>query len=103
MNKDRDFYYDERWNEIHEGDLLRVWHFRGRRKRIYYMYHIAIKQNISKTGTTFQDNYWWAGKDYNRNDGKGHYWLKAMANPETGVIKGCRVIARAKWDESFRL
>lgn len=97
MRVERSFYYDELGNEIHEGDLLRVYHFRGSRKRKYYMYHIAIKENWDKDGV------WWAAKDYYREGNKGHYRLCAIANEDTGIIRGTRVVARKRWDETFKI
>ena len=94
MKADRQYYYDQSGNEIHEGDLLKVFHFKTRHK-IYYMYHVAIRQDVDGV-------LWWSGKDYNRHDGKGHYWFLATANKETGIMQGVQIINRAKWDENFK-
>ena|ERR1700743_713253 len=97
--KDRACYYDETGMEIREGDLLQVYHFRHyRRRQKKYMYHIAILQEQP-------EGYWWSGKEYNRSENKGHYWLKAVANKETGIIKGTRIIASAGmgWEDEDRL
>jgi len=81
-------YFDELGNEIHEGDLLRVFHFVGVRKRIYFMYKVA----------RLKDGHWY-GCDYNNDH---TYLLKIVADKETGIIKGTRIINRAKWDEDFK-
>jgi len=85
--KDR-MYYDELGNEIHEGDLLRVFHFIGLRRRVYFMYKVA----------RLKEGYWY-GCDYNSNHS---YLLKGQATPDTGIIKGTRIINRHKWDEDFK-
>ena len=56
------------------------------------MYHVAILEES-------QGTFWWAGKEYNRHDGRGHYWLKAVANKETGIIRGTKVISTVKWED----
>jgi len=85
--KDR-MYFDELGNEIHEGDLLRVYHFTGARKRAYFMYKVARVIH----------GYWY-GREYNSDH---TYRLKAVADKETGIIKGTRVIFRNKWDEDYK-
>lgn len=94
MRQDEPFYFDKCGNEIHEGDLLEVEHFRGRRKRKYFMYHIAVIWIDPKTGLK-----WWQGRGYNKD--KAHYNFCAMT--KNGVISACRVINRAKWDEDFSI
>ena len=91
--RERKCYYDETGMEIGEGDLLQVYHFRHYiRKQKIYMYHVAILEES-------QGTFWWAGKEYNRHDGRGHYWLKAVANKETGIIRGTKVISTVKWED----
>jgi hypothetical protein len=78
-------YFDEAGNEIMEGDLLRVWHFRERRRRkIHYMYQIAVL--VESKG-----NYYWGAKMYHVTENKNHYWLKAVAN-ENRKINGTIVL-----------
>jgi len=85
--KERKCYFDEMGIEIREGDLLKVYHFRHYlHRRKMFMYHIAILQQN-------KDGYWWAAKEYNREGDKGHYWLLAVANKETGMIMGTQIIA----------
>lgn len=95
--RERKCYYDETGLEIQEGDLLKVFHFRHcRRREKIYMYHIAILQEWS-------GKYWWAGKDYNRSGEKGHYHLRAVADKETGIIRGTRIIASKNWENEDQL
>lgn len=35
--------YDIKGIPIYPGDLLRTYHFTGRRNKIYYLYHVATK------------------------------------------------------------
>jgi hypothetical protein len=79
-------YYDECGNEIMEGDLLRVYHFRHyKRRKLCYMYHVAIL--VDDRGKLY-----WQGKEYHRNENKGHYNLRAVADPKTRVIHGTQII-----------
>jgi hypothetical protein len=78
-------YYDQAGNEIMEGDLLRVWHFRGARRKVYYMYQIAVL--IERKGKTY-----WGGKDYHVPENKNHYWLRAVANEETRQLMSALVV-----------
>lgn len=97
--KERKCYYDETGMEIRAGDLLQIYHFRHyRRRQKMYMYHIAILQENP-------DGLWWAGKEYNRTENKGHYWLFAVANKETGIIRGTRIISHSGdgWKQADRL
>ncbi len=34
--------HDSKGIPIYPGDLLRSFHFRGQRRRIFYLYHVAI-------------------------------------------------------------
>lgn len=42
--------YDKHGIPIHPGDLLRTPHFRGPRRRIYYLYHVACLMRDDETG-----------------------------------------------------
>jgi len=79
-------YFDECGNEIKEGDLLKVYHFRhyNRRKKCY-MYHIVILKE-------FKEKLWWGAKMYHVSENVGHYNLRAVANPQTRIIYGTVVI-----------
>jgi hypothetical protein len=35
-------YYDQKGVPIYPGDLLKSFHFRDRRRRRYYLYHVAV-------------------------------------------------------------
>jgi hypothetical protein len=84
-------YYDQNGVEIEEGDLLEVFHFiHRRRNRKIFMYHVAV----------IRDDYW-AGRSY--YDNKAHYWLKSVANKETGIIQGCRIIFKQNHEKEERL
>lgn len=90
MPPDKDtIYFDELGNEIHLNDLLRVYHFMGARKRKYYMYKVAI----------IKDGYWY-GKNYSSDH---TYVLMGMADKETKVIRGTRVISRGNPEEDFKI
>ncbi len=90
MSPDKDeIYFDELGNEIHLNDLLRVYHFRGARKRRYYMYKVAI----------IKDGFWY-GKDYSCDH---TYVLMGMADKVTRIIKGTRVIARGDAMEDVKI
>lgn len=81
-----DNYFDECGNKIEEGDLIRVWHFRGRhRRKIHYMYHIVTLEE-------FNGKKYFGGKSYHVAENKSHYWLRAVADKETRVIHGYMVI-----------
>lgn len=82
---ERRFYSDETGMRIEEGDLLQMYHFRGARKKRYYMYQIAVLQE-------FGGHLWWAAKDYHVEGNKGHYWLKAVVDKENGIIPGMTVL-----------
>lgn len=78
-------YYDQNGMEIGEGDLLQIFHFiHYLRRKKCYMYHVAVIQQTP-------DGPYWAGKDYNVDGNKGHYWFKAIANKD-GIMRGYRVI-----------
>jgi hypothetical protein len=34
--------FDKHGIPIYPGDLLRTFHFRGKRRKIYYLYHVAV-------------------------------------------------------------
>lgn len=78
-------YFDEIGNEIMEGDLLRIFHFRGARRRVHYMYHIAVLSECS-------GKLYWSAKAYHVPGNKGHYWLKAIADIETRRLHGVVVL-----------
>jgi hypothetical protein len=95
--RERQCYYDENGLEIQVDDLLKVFHFRHyRRKEKIYMYHVAILQESGGT-------LWWAGKEYQRMENKGHYLMMATADKETGIIKGCQIINKIDWEGLDRL
>lgn len=84
-------YYDEDGMEIQENDLLQVFHFiHYRNRRKVYMYHVAV----------IEDGYW-KGKEYHKNE--GHYWLKSVADKQTGIIKGAKIVYKPDWENEDRL
>ena len=93
-------YYDETGMQIEVGDLLQVYHFKGARRKRYYMYHIAILQ---QSPDQIDADFYWAGKEYHRTENKGHYWLRSVANKDTGLIKGTRIISKKKFNDEDRL
>ena len=38
-------YYDKNGKQILVGDLLKVFHFRGARRKKYYMYQVAVMED----------------------------------------------------------
>lgn len=87
---DKPCYYDKDGVEIEEGDLLEVFHFiHYRHRRKCYMYHVAVWQE-------YKGLWMWGGRDYNAE--KAHYNLSAVANKETSILPGYRIIAKPKWE-----
>jgi hypothetical protein len=37
--------FDKKGVPIYPGDLIRSFHFRGARRKIYYLYHVAVLKN----------------------------------------------------------
>lgn len=87
---DRKCYYDNEGVEIEEGDLLEIFHFiHYQRRRKCYMYHVAVMEE-------YNGLFMWGGRDYNAP--KSHYNLIAIANKETGVLPGVRIISKPNWE-----
>lgn len=88
-------YIDEIGNEIHEGDLIQVFHFIGARRRKYYMYHIVELQRFPG-----EEMMYWAGRDWAAD--KPHYRLKSVAKPVSRQINGTRILDRYNRDERWK-
>jgi hypothetical protein len=89
--REKRFYRDETGMRIEEGDLLKVFHFIGRGKKRYWMYHIAILED-------FKGQLFWAGKEYHAEGNKGHYRLMSVADKQNGIIPGYTVISKKSWE-----
>lgn len=81
-------YYDQKGKQILVGDLLKVYHFTVR-KRIYYMYHVAVMEET---------------KDFPVMAVKGHYAdkphcrLYVVANNEQRVYKTAKIISELDFE-----
>jgi hypothetical protein len=76
-------YHDRKGVPIHPGDLLRSDHFRDRRNRMHYLYHVVVEQadgHLEMVPTSHL-----AGEEWIR--GGGRCWLNA-----TGVATQSEVI-----------
>lgn len=79
-------YFDQTGKQILVGDLLKVFHFRSR-KRNYYMYHVVVMEEI----THFTPFPVMALKAHYAD--KPHYRMFVVANNHQRVYKDAKIIA----------
>lgn len=74
--------FDERGKELKDGQIIRVYHFTGARKKKHYMYkQVSIAQNsLYGLHLPIADN-----------NQKSGYWLNYNAD-ESGKIEGTRIV-----------
>lgn len=75
-------YYDKKGKQILVGDLLKVFHFRAK-KKIYYMYHVVIMEETASFPVM-------AGKDYYADT--PHYRLYVLCNNEQRIYRTAEII-----------
>ncbi|MCT4252091.1 hypothetical protein HZP37_13430 [Elizabethkingia anophelis] len=76
-------YFDNTGKQILEGDLLKVFHFRTKRK-IYYMYHVAVIEEAKDFPVLALRSH------YNI---KPHYRLYQVCDNEQRVYKSAKIIS----------
>ena len=81
-------YYDQSGRQILVGDLLKVFHYR-QRKRNYYMYHVAVMEDT---------------QDFPVMALKGHYSdephcrMYVAANNEQRIYREAKIIGEKDWE-----
>ncbi len=82
-------YFDKNGKEIKEFAVLKVYHFlgvneQGRGRKHYYMYKwVRLKESSGKL--------WWHASHL-ENDSHSGYWLRAVADKDTHIIKGTEIV-----------
>lgn len=82
-------YFDKNGIQILEGDLLKVWHFIGARRKINYMYHVAV---IEQT----KDFPVMSIRDYDKE--KPHCRLYVLCDNEERMYKDAEIISERDWE-----
>ena len=84
--------HDIKGYPIHPGDLVRTYHFTGRRNKIYYLYHVAKKD---KHGLRLLPTEW-LGLN-NEHDGGAYYpKQKDMDSLSAVILSGHSVDLRKR-------
>ena len=80
-------YYDQTGKQILVGDLLKVYHFRSR-KKIHYMYHVVVMEQ--------SDFPVMAARDYTAT--KPHYRLHVLCDNEQRIYKSAKIVHEHDWE-----
>lgn len=81
-------YFDQTGKQILVGDLLKVFHFRSR-KRNYYMYHVVVMEEITPFHVMALKAHY---------ADKPHYRMFVVANNHQRVYKDAKIIAENDWE-----
>lgn len=78
--------YDKKGRPIYPGDLLRSFHFRGARRKVYYLYHVAVWSEKWQTMEMVPTCY----LEPSKPDTGGRCWLTqdAVDREQTEIIHG---------------
>lgn len=79
-------YFDKKGRQILVGDLLKVFHFRTR-KKIHYMYHVVVMEET-------KDFPVMAARDYNSVN--PHYRLCAISDNDQRIYHDAEIVQ--EWD-----
>ena len=80
-------YFDQTGKQILVGDLLRVFHFKTK-KKIHYMYHVVVMEQ--------SDFPVMAARDY--DVAKPHYRLHVLCDNEQRVYKSAKIVYDKDWE-----
>jgi hypothetical protein len=80
--KDERQYYDKNGIPIYPGDLIRTFHYRGKRRRIFYLYHtVILREGYLEMVPTCH-------LEPTKAKSGGRCWLKALDADQLEVIYG---------------
>jgi len=83
-------YYDKKGVQILEGDLLKVWHFIGARRKVNYMYLVTV---IEET----KDFPVMSLRDYHSD--KPHCRLYVLCDNEQRMCKDAEIVDQRYWEK----
>jgi hypothetical protein len=81
-------YFDQTGKEILPGDLLRVFHFRTK-KKIHYMHHVVVMEETKDFPVMSAKSYY---------SDKPHYRLYSVVNPTNRVYSDAKIIGEKDWE-----
>ena len=82
-------YYDKKGIQILEGDLIRVWHFIGARKKVNYMYFVSVIEETKDFPVMSLRSYY---------SDKPHCRLYVVCDNEQRMYKDAEIIHKRNWE-----
>lgn len=77
-------FYDRKGYPIHEGDLLKSFHFIGARRKRYWLYHVVVRDEQYDC-LVMVPTQWLAGKGFQTG---GRCWLSQDLADDAEIISG---------------
>ncbi len=81
-------YYDQTGKQILVGDLLKVFHFKVR-KRTHYMYHVAVMEETKDFPVMAVSSHWTT---------KPHCRMYSCTDKETKIYKSAKIISELDFE-----